>query len=42
MPTYELTMQIDAANEDEARAIAAERIQRNDGFEIADVDEAYS
>ncbi|SEC76859.1 Uncharacterised protein (plasmid) [Tsukamurella tyrosinosolvens] len=42
MPTYEIVMQIDADDEDEARAIAVERIQRNDGFEIDDVDKAYS
>lgn len=39
MPTYELVMQIDADNEDEARAIAAERIQRNDGFDLDRVDD---
>lgn len=37
MPTYELVMQIDADNEDEALTIASERIQRNDGFELDQV-----
>lgn len=36
---YELTITVEAVNEDEARAIAAERLQRNDGFDIQNVED---
>ncbi len=39
MHIYELAMQIKAETEDEARAIAVERIQRNDGFDLDRVGE---